>query len=525
MISSQDQSKWDSLQDAGSASIDKILAGKGSPDDVATLARLVAEQHDLAGQIFEQGVQDAEQTADTIVDALNKKRIDSGKKPLSGRAHERVYKVTLQQVMSQAIEDILGSIKDQFEEQEANVRKKVGPIFERLHRMTRRGQTEPQEEAPTPARESFLKRLMRRRAVDPPQPRQPSLYDRFKKKAGDTRTAVVQSAKAGLDKTKDLLANVWARVRAPRSEDSEEKRSSIWLRKLKAMFDPFKKGASAAKKGAGFIGGLLGMLAKPLLLALMSPQLIKTITDAVSKYLNFDSISSFVSQTWEDTKAIGSDLITWIVDKVGSFFGQKKGPTRAEATSGVAKAAQILPSTTPEQARSALPAIQQKIEGAKKRLASSEKRYAANPTESNKKDVEDARQMLSIFQNQLVQYQTRSTEPPKTMGSTMLQPKSVAGDPTTATLPGGDAPSITTNVMAATPSQVAASSSASPRTTVSTEMPQLKEGKAIDVPPLPESEEQKSQRQKAATAQIGLGSFGYGTADDSLNILNLGMIA
>lgn len=563
-LSPRDQSKWDSLQDKGGSAIDNILAGKGSDKDLKELSRILNEQHALAGQIFDQGVTDTETTASTIVDALNSKRIEEGKKPLTQKAFDRVFNHTFQQVMSQSIEDILGQIHDEFEKADGVIKDKIDKALEKIRNFTAAptpeaagpNQPAPQQQAQPEAR-SLFDRFMQQNGRAPESAEQKqSLMDRILRRssqsdrAGDQqRTSVLQMIRDAAGTVKDKVTSLYDRFRN-RGNDDEDKKANIWMRKLKAIFDPIKKAFGKVKKAGSKIGNILSMIGKPLLLALMNPQLIKSITDSVSQYLNFDVISKFVSDTWDQTKQIGSDSLNWIVDKVKSFFGfgEKKKPESKPAAPKVDPLKQntasgSLPkSISASQAQSALPGYQTQLATAKQQLTQAQAAYTSNPSAANKKAVDDAQRNVSFFQTRVTQYQARAGET-KTAGSSVDQASSFVSPPTTAAPSGasqggdtatppsgaastGPSSAPVTTVNAPAPSGVLGRSSvAAPVTKVVSDSPTFEPGRSFTPREPTDDVANAMDKNAAATSQIGMGSFGFESNDSALNILNLGMIA
>lgn len=560
-LSPRDQAKWDRLQDSGGGAIDNILAGKGTEQDIKRISEALKEQHDVAGQLFDQRVQEAELTADAIVDRLNKERIDSGKKALTQKAHSRVFQATFQQVMSQAIEDILQMVHDDLEEQSDKVRDSVAEAMNKLRRsvVAHVEQATPEGEIPQPDRppenESLLSRFTRQRGRAPEsveRSRSRSLLDRVlgRNKQDETqRTSMLQIIKDSVSSAKDKISSLYTRLRGSKDGD-EDKKASIWIRKLKAVFDPARNALKKAKRVGSKIGDIMGMIGKPLLLALLNPQLIKGITDSVSHYLNFDNISKYMSDMWESTKKFGSESIDWVIEKVKDFFGlgkkkeveiKKPKPTEVAKPAGNTLPTELPKSVSARQASTELPKMQQGLEQATKTFAAAQDRYKANPNAANKKALDEARMNLTYWQNRVAIYQKRSNES-KPAGSDVAQATTLVSPPKPAegqsavlgpqgqSKPAGGADvelaKTTATTMAAAPSAVmAASSVAMPKTTVTADTPQFTPGKAFDPPEKAEEYTTTGGTSPAAKAQIGIGSFGFDSNDSALNILNLGMLA
>jgi hypothetical protein len=554
----REQRKWDSLQDQGQSHIDRILAGKSTEADLAALSRLLAEQHELAGQIFDQGVEDAVQTANAIVQKMDEERQAKGKRALSEKAQNRLFEKTFRDVMSAAVEDILGQVHDEFEGQSRDIRNKVNEALDRIRNFT----PQQPERQPAPgevmaAREqrSLLDRLMRsnRPANEAVGEERRSLLDRMLgRRRGDAesseRRTVLQVIREAATSAKDKISALYDRVRGRNDDNDEERRATIWMRKLRAIFDPLKSAASKMKKGAGWVGNLLNSIGKPLLFALMSPKLLESISDAVSKYLSFDQISSYVNTMWEDSKKLGSDALDTVVDKVKSFFGFSKDKGKnaspaAKTASPSLSAARPVASTslrkdiTAADAQRELPRRKQQLEAAQREYEAAQAAYKANPTDANKKRLDQAKTSLDRAQVYMVQFTERANEG-KTVTApavTAEVPKEQAKAAVAGTAPGevaaptpmvptaADIPQQTSPVA---PSAVFNRSSASPKATeVIGDMPKYTLGKAIESTDQQDLDTQKEADKAAAIAQIGIGSFGFDSNDSSMNILNLGMLS
>lgn len=551
-LNARNQSKWDSLQDAGQTHIDRILAGRGTKEDIDAISKLLADQHELAGQIFEQGVEDAVRTANQVVDGLERKRTEAGKRGLTDRAQERLFNRAFQDVMSQAIDDILGQVHDEFEAQDQAIRDRVASALERIRAMPT--PTHAHTEGPRRPADRLLGPQVTPEAAETSEPQGRSLMDRMldrQERAEAQRTEVMQMIRETAGAIRDRVTSLYDRFSRSNEENEEEKRASIWMRRLKAMFSPFRSAWHKAKSGASRAQDLLEMIGKPLMLAVMNPQLIQTITDEVSKILNFDNISKFVDSTWEETKKIGTDSLDWIIDKVKNLlgFGSKKDKP-ATKTDTVAKAAQSSQKVTdlpkeisPEEAKAKLPVQQSGLAQAQKQLETATARYKQSPTAANKKAVDDAQMSVNYWQSRVTMYGARAQQAPKLAGSDIDQARSLVSSttPILSTSPSGEvsvgqaasAVSQATEVATtpapmttANPQEVMSKSNAAvPTTQVIGDMPRYVPGKAYDNPEKQAEEKAAAEKGQAAIAQIGMGSFGFDSVDPALNILNLGMIS
>lgn len=551
-LNARNQSKWDSLQDAGQTHIDRILAGRGTKEDIDAISKLLADQHELAGQIFEQGVEDAVRTANQVVDGLERKRTEAGKRGLTDRAQERLFNRAFQDVMSQAIDDILGQVHDEFEAQDQAIRDRVESVLERIRAMPTPTQVAP--EGPRRPADRLLGPQVTSEATETSEPQGRSLMDRMldrQERAEAQRTEVMQMIRETAGAIRDRVTSLYDRFSRSNEENEEEKRAAIWMRRLKAMFSPFRSAWHKAKSGASKAQDLLEMIGKPLMLAVMNPQLIQTITDEVSKILNFDNISKFVDSTWEETKKIGTDSLDWILDKVKNLlgFGSKKDKP-ATKTDTVAKAAQSSQKVTelpkeisPAEAKAKLPVQQSGLAQAQKQLETATARYKQSPTAANKKAVDDAQMSVNYWQSRVTMYGARAQQAPKLAGSDIDQARSLVSSttPILSTSPSGEvsvgqaASSVSQATEVATtpapmttanPQEVMSKSNAAvPTTQVIGDMPRYVPGKAYDNPEKQAEEKAAAEKGQAAIAQIGMGSFGFDSVDPALNILNLGMIS
>lgn len=525
-LNPQDQAKWDNLQDSGATTINAILSGKATESEIRALAVLLKEQHSIAGEIFDQGVEDAKRTADTIVDRMNADRVASGKKALSQKAFDKVFQNTFQKVMSNSIDDILSSVHDEFQTQSDELSTKMTRAIEQMRNiqgppapgdrniMDRATQGGPPRVTTEEEQRNLMERILERnRPPDPTADR--SIFTTIKETLGGAR---------------DKITSLYDKFTRRSGNSDEESRAAIWMRKLKAIFNPVRNAYGKAKAGASKLGNLMEMIGKPLMLAVMNPQLIQSITDAVSQYLNFDKISGYVSSIWEDTKKVGTDSIDWIIDKVKSFFGlggkdkpkqpsteiKKPDPLAAKTATG-----ELPKSITAQQAAQEVPATATKLATAKQQLATAQARYNADPSDANKKAVTDAQRNVTFWQTRYTQYTSRAGVA-STAGSDVGQAATLVAPSSTGM---ATPPSTTSTVQAASPSAVmSASSVPSPKTEVVADQPVFREGKAYDSPEQQAEAKAAKGKPQTVAAQIGLGSFGFDSLDPSMNVLNVGML-
>lgn len=552
---SGEQSKWDALQARSSATIDKIIQGSATPENIQDLSRVIAELSQLAANVFDGGVADATATADTIVDRLNQARVASGKRPLTQRAFERVHKETLKQVMQANAADIMRNVHDELQRNAADVEQRIDNAFERQRReeaarqeaeerTNRIGDRTRQTQGSDP--ESRIRRTGTPPAGDPgaPQPGPDANPSGNQDGAPRTRMGITTFVRSALTSIRNATVEGWRNL-SNNSGSDEEARASIWLRKLKGMYGNLKDKGSKAKD---FLGKIFGPMGKLLLLALTSPQLIDTISKAVSEYLNFDSVSAFMATTWKEIKDTGNDVIDWIVKKVKEMFtgnkeAQAKAANSANTTEGrtaiaasIAKDSQIPQNTSVVQARAAIPELEQRLKARKVMLAKAQARLAKDPSDQNKISVRNNTIAVQILQGQLDNYN-------KVLGKPTTRPVDIQTPPLSATdsgttgaaggpgaAPGSDASPASgrTSVMPAAlpgPSPAAVLDSSSATTKATATYPQMTDGQALpakkeEPAPTPDSKD----RVAAGGGIVSLRSFGFQSADDSLNILNMRML-
>ena len=549
---SQEQSKWDSLQAQSSATIDKIIQGSATPENIQDLSRVISQLNQLAGGIFDRGISDAEATADTIVDRLNQDRIDSGKRPLTQRAFERVHKQTLKQVLQTNATDILSAVHDELKKHTADVDQRIDNAFERNRRAeeARRDEEERTNRIGDRTRQTQGSNdsRIRRTGTPPVDPdgSPPSSPDANPSggndSSGRSRMSITTFVRSALTSIRNATVEGWRNL-GNSSSDDEEWRATVWLRKLKGMYGNLKDRGAKTKDVLGKIFGPMGKL---LLLALTNPQLIATVAKAVSDYLNFDTVSTFMASTWKEIKETGNDVIDWIVKKVKEMFtgnkeAQAKAANSANTAEGrtaiaasVAKDSQIPANTSVAQARAAIPELTQRLKARKVMLAKAQARLAKDPSDQNKISVRNNTIAVQILQGQLDNY-NKVLGRPTTRPADVQTPALNAGASANVSTPGaagvgapagGDAASGRTTVMpAATPVAAPALEASSASTTATASYPKMTDGQAL--PPKEEAPVATPAPQDKVAAGggiVSLRSFGFQSADDSLNILNMGMI-
>lgn len=106
--------KWNTISKTISIPFSKIAAGSALPTDIKAVSTLLKNYDALAAKLFDECIESASKTADTIVDKLNQERIQLGKTPMGAAAAEKQYKKTLQEVLVASADDTIGVLQDHF---------------------------------------------------------------------------------------------------------------------------------------------------------------------------------------------------------------------------------------------------------------------------------------------------------------------------------------------------------------------------------------------------------------------------
>lgn len=727
--SDKEKQKWERIQSQGTTTINKMLSGAATPDDIRSLSDLVSKQAEMAGKIFDEGIASAEATADAIIDKLNQDRIATGKNPLTLKAQEKLFRQTFQKILSESTEDIIGAVKDYLDEtldkRDADYKDLVNNAFEKIRKITepsttaevtreekaepgataeavRKGTSHIQpafdtlesrildfiEKGKSPfmqkidaleaslsksyntalakspllqkvdaltgkvgktfdkavaiakdsqvftkfktlftednppeniaGRSSILggfRRLFKgqekdeRTAGDEEQPVKKGLGERvaslFGKKTtleespqfktledllkarkvktdeeveadvraqADTHTEIAgkmpidQQIAVALKANEELREQAlleWKKIKETGGDD-EDKKSETWLRKVKNMFGEGKKKAKDALGSKGFLTGLIAALVT----AITNPQLIDTISGWISKYLNFETISKFVSDTWDDVKSGGTKVLDWIIDKVTALFHPKKDEAQAKKDTALRAAASdtskvnIPQNTTADDAQKKIPELEKLVQGttsdlAKAQSAAADARKSGKPVPADVQQVlNDAPLQIGVYKRLMNQYKAVAATSTTVAGSTPAAAATLTG-PSPAPSPGvnqgaavngapgagtvGGTKTLSTGadskLSGPSPTTIAKSSSAaiaptpdatkiSQTSVVAETKPAYKEGIAVDDTSKITT---PGGAPKSDSANVGnavsMGSFGFLSGDDSLNAMNMGMMA
>lgn len=554
--------KWASLQKSVTVSLDKLTTGEATVTDVKQLSALIAQQSQIAAQLFTASVANVQRLAQQKVARVN---LDKGSDAPTAGADDTT-KVFREMLAAQSL-DILGSIRQMFSQQERESH--LDQAFDQVRERRRAADTEKFSQPPrdVSGNITLIKRIKQIEGSNVPAGQQrrsatakQSIADKVhsltrKRDEAPAERVQTQTTVANTSQPQQvqqaLTDNAVLRTRAQTEWDrfnqreqgedqQEDKRSSNWMRKLKLLMGNRKEKSKTDAGGSGF----WSTMAKTLLLALLHPQLLKTIGDTVAKYLNFDSITTFLADQWESVKNGGGKVVDYIISKVKGFFS---GPTAAEKTAAVpsssnkaaiianvAKDSVIGADVTKERATRMVPLIQKQIDGAQVDLAKAKADVAKNPNQDNKIKLSHKTQRLLILQGQLASFQARAA------GQAQPAPNTAAISAAISSLPedtkaasGATATPAQTKIASApgpaapTAQQISEAALPSATKIEFDDMPQFSPGQSFDDPDRDDVAMQQGGGGAGGGSftPININSFGFNSGDDQLNLLNLGAIA
>lgn len=110
--SNAESKKWQQIESSASNSFKRMLEGTAKDVDFRAVSNMLANQSKLAKAVFDEGVKAIEDMADDFIDKMNKERVDSGKRPLTQKAHKRLYQSMHSNIMRNESPDLLGAVQD-----------------------------------------------------------------------------------------------------------------------------------------------------------------------------------------------------------------------------------------------------------------------------------------------------------------------------------------------------------------------------------------------------------------------------
>lgn len=220
-----------------------------------------------------------------------------------------------------------------------------------------------------------------------------------------TQTSIADQIKTALKANTDLRNSAmseWDKIQQDKGKDDE----GGWLRKIQRAMGFAGKGA---KKGKGKGMDLAGKIVTPLLLALTAPQLIASMADGVAKYMNFDTISKFMTGMWDDLVDGTGKAIDWVIQKVKGWFGFG-GNKEKDSDEAIKKAAKpikpIKPSFDPgpsqSQSEDQVPRLEKSLTFLRSRLTDAQQREATAKTTGAPVDTQ-TKSDLTNLPNQIKQ--------------------------------------------------------------------------------------------------------------------------
>ena len=347
--SDKEKAKWAKIQSQAASGLDAILK---APDANEAMQKYEA----LAKTIFDEGIKNAESTADTILDKMNQERIDKGKKPLSEKAQERMFNVTLKSVLEESLPDILHNIEDTLsdlgESPDRSAFDRVRDVVNTVGDDTKKqdwakklydGFFQEDRDTTKPKTSVVSKLLAKDRDANNDD------EDLVKPKHKHTREKIEAHRKAKArrktKKPRTWIDKLYALLARPEKEpEDEDVKAKSWLRQFTTTFGKFKALTTDPKSRLSKYVRWAKLAA---MLLPFAPGIIKTIGDGLMKYCNWDSITGFLKDTWSTVQTWGSDGVDWVIDKIKSFFGSDSKSDKKETTYSKAKA--LTGNTTPEQ--------------------------------------------------------------------------------------------------------------------------------------------------------------------------------
>lgn len=340
-----------------------------------------------------------------------------------------------------------------------------------------------------------------------------------------SKSPVEVQIKDALEANKKLRSKAeaqWEKMGTSDGEADEDKKSTSWLRKVKAMFGDKKKKDKDSMLGGK--SGWLGTIGKVLLMALLNPELIGSIAKTVGEYLNFDSITSFVGDTWNTIKEAGSNTINWVIDKIKGFFGIKTTtapkPLKMDPPS---RNLTVPANTTAATAKMYIPEIEKTIARTQASLAQAQAADQANSTPATRASIASNVNRLTELNRSLSSYQDKLPKGEQTTAGA----KPMAVPSLTAASPGAGGSKTTVSASGpAGPSSAAALSNSSAATKVTTESPaRYKEGVAIPTAAPTVAPLGGGGGGSTSSSPVSISSFSFNSGDDTLNLLNMGLLS
>lgn len=624
--SDAEQKKWDALDGSAKTPFDKLLKGTATDADLAKLGSLTEKYSDLARTIFAEGLVAIEERADYLVQLAQEKRATAGKKELTPEQVDHVYKSSKKRAMKEISPELIETVEATLLDRMSTIEDKVSEAattsdehFDKLNTFLgikplpgakppkitdatdgekfwkamdkeedkewkeQQGKAEREYErrllAEDEKNDSLLHRLVTtltgkgkvehnntelfgQDANGQAIPTRAAMLDER------TDSVFMKALQQGERTNEDLDNYLRFKKRRDAREGNENngkrkksKDDSEWLSKIKRLFG---KGHAKAR---GDSGSWVTTLLEGLGLLLMSPQIVKMVSDKLSEYFSWERLKDMYTKSIDYVKTAGSTIIHGVIDKVKEFLGLKdKERVPVTMTGGAIAWAPGQENKTnadlAKEAKTELPAMQKvrgeivaKMQGARDRVEAAY-RKGEKPNPDDTKILNSLQPSLDSANTRIKQYQgamanpvsdqiggtQRSTNPEGTSG--LLRANQTPGDLGLKLNPSMPSPSMVypgaapkSSLDSTVPSAPTLSSTSpfiggrnpgSSTYVASAASAPFTPGLSLEQPkPVPSGigEALATANSTAAPPPINLGSFGMSSGtNDLLHIINMGTL-
>lgn len=133
---SKEQKKWQALEASSKGSLEKVLKGTATPSDYQKVSGILKQYDQLAGRVFEQGVQAIEDAAAKVIEKIQEDRERKGKAPLDEEAAQKLLDLALQRQFDdfgpELVETIDAMLDRKLAAQDERNEKRQASHFQRL---------------------------------------------------------------------------------------------------------------------------------------------------------------------------------------------------------------------------------------------------------------------------------------------------------------------------------------------------------------------------------------------------------
>lgn len=360
--------KWQSLERADKAALDKLGAGTASPQDIRRVQALVSKYNTLATSVFNKGLKAIELAAQDRVARIEGDRAAKGKPPLAPEQFASLMTSALQDAWADQGPELVVIIEEMLSKESQAQDKRFGSMLhdklrsfheERAANDARLKQHEgAQEESLTLATlkkvnsvpdiiEDRVEKLFHRvlkdysnlqnvggtgtaanadnkytaggvinsygAKLDPLQAENQKWQTRSRFNENGELVQVAQDNEEATGAVRRALDKLEADQNSGKKVKDEESKAKIWWRSLKSWAGD--KWDKAKKAGLGVGAGLLVLAGKLLMTQLMGGTLWRHIED----YLSVDKLKEYASSFLDWAMEGGKKIVSYIVDKLNPF--------------------------------------------------------------------------------------------------------------------------------------------------------------------------------------------------------------